>query len=287
MWDFKFIGALEKAIASVLVIAIVYLLIRVSFRLIKKVVKSPESKYAIRKSAIYGSTVFSLILVATIWIEVISSFTTFLGIIGAGVALALKDPLTSIAGWFYLTISRTYSLGDRVEIDNLKGDVVDVSIFHTTMLEVDGWVDSEQSTGRLVTFPHNWLFTKRVYNYSKGFRFIWTEVSLVITFESNLKLASDIILKRAQEICGNIPELAEKALKDTSNKYLIRIGKLTPIVYTKVIDSGVKLSARFLTRVRARRQSEHDLYNAILEDFAKEQDVNLAYPTYRLVQNQD
>ncbi|RKZ31722.1 mechanosensitive ion channel family protein [bacterium] len=285
MFDFPTAYFTENLLASVLAVAVVYILTRIIYRLLDKWVRDAKALYAARKRTVYGATVLAIILVATIWAQVVSGFTTFLGIIGAGVALALKDPLTSVAGWLYLAVSRHYSLGDRIEIKNLKGDVVDISVFHTTLLEIDGWVGGEQSTGRLVNIPHNWLFTHKVYNYTTGFRFIWVEVAVIITFESDWKTAVDIITKRAEEISADTAERAAEAIRSTKNRYLIKVGTLTPIVYTTIEDNGVKLTARFLTPVRMRRSKESQLYEAILQDFGEEKNIDLAYPTYRIVPN--
>jgi len=273
----------EKMLGSIVAVLIVYLLSIVALRLLQKWVHNPDVLYATRKRVIYGATVFGVILVATIWADVLSGFTTFLGIIGAGVALALKDPLTSIAGRLYLAVVRPYSLGDRIEMDDLKGDVVDIGVFHTTLLEVGGWVGGEQSTGRLANIPHNWLFTKKLFNFTKAFPFIWTELNIMITFESNWQRALKIVTERSVEICSDTPEKATQAIRSATNRYLIKIGTLTPIVYTTVGEEGVKLTARFLTPVRMRRSRESQLYEAILEDFALSEDITLAYPTYRIV----
>jgi len=274
---------LEKTLGSILAILGTVVLASLLSRLSKKFIHDPSAKYSMRKRIIYGSTVFALVLVVTIWAEMLSGFTTFLGIIGAGIALALKDPLTSIAGWFYLAVTRVYQLGDRIEIRDLKGDVVDISVFHTTLLEVHGWVDGEQSTGRLVNIPHNWLFSNKVFNYTKAFSFIWTEISMVITFESNWKKAYEIATQKANEIAEDIPVRAEEAIRSASHKFLIKLGRLTPIVYLSVVDSGVKVSIRFLTPVRMRRTIQCKLFEAILEELDREEDVNLAYTTYRIV----
>ncbi len=283
MFDLTISSIYEKIATSGIAILLVYFLTRLVIRLLNKWVNKPDILYSTTKKVIYGSTVIGVIVVVTIWTEFFSGITTFLGIIGAGIALALKDPLTSIAGWLYLAVSKAYQLGDRIEIDGLKGDVVDISVFHTTLLEVEGWVDGEQSTGRLSNIPHNWLFTKKLFNYTNAFRFIWTEVSVVITFESDWKKARDIVIELAKEVSGETPQQAVEEMRASSNKYLIKIGAVTPIAYITVVDHGVKITARLLTPVRSRRSLESSLYRLILEAFDAESDIALAYLTYRIV----
>ncbi len=283
MFDIAIESVYEKIAASGIAILLVYFITKLIFKLLDKWLHKPDIQYSVRKRVIYGSTIIGVILVATIWTEFVSGLTTFLGIIGAGIALAMKEPLTSIAAWFYLAVSKPYQLGDRIEIDGLKGDVVDISVFHTTLLEVDGWVEGEQSTGRLSNIPHNWLFTKKIFNYTSGFRFIWTEVSVAITFESDWKKARDIMIELAEKVSGETPGRAAEEIRAASNKYLIKIGTLTPIAYITVVDHGVKLTARFLSPVRSRRSMESHLSRLILEAFDAAENITLAYPTYRII----
>jgi small-conductance mechanosensitive channel len=283
MLDFASHSIPEKIIASGLVIIIFYALSRLIFKLLEKWVRNPAALYASRKRLIYGMTLLGGVFIASIWMEFISGLSTFLGIIGAGVALALKDPLTSIAGWLFLTVSRPYILGDRIQIDDLKGDVVDISVFTTTVLEIEGWVGGEQSTGRLASIPHNWLFAKQIYNYSSGFRYIWTEVRANITYESDWREAIRLVEEILDKNSGEVPELAAKEMRLAREKYLIKLGTLTPIVYTRIIDFGVELTARFLVPVRSRRAMESRVTKDILDAFNNSEKVDLAYTTYRIV----
>lgn len=284
MLNLSIISVPEKLIASGLVIIFFYLLTRLLFKLLEKWIKNPESFYSVRKRLVYFMTLIGALFVAGIWTEFISSLSTFLGIIGAGIALALKDPLTSIAGWLFLTVSRPYQLGDRIQIDTLKGDVVDISVFTTTVLEVEGWVGGEQSTGRLASIPHNWLFSKNIFNYTSGFRYIWTEVKANITYESDWREAIRLVEEILESAAGEIPELAAKQMRVAREKYLIKMGTLTPIVYTRIIDFGVELTARFLVPVRSRRATESRVAKEILDAFNASEEVDLAYITYRIVQ---
>lgn len=274
----------EKMIASGLVIILFYFLSRLIFKLLEKWIRNPALLYSVRKRIVYIATILGALFIAGIWTEFISGLSTFLGIIGAGVALALKDPLTSLAGWLYLMVSRPYILGDRIQMDNLKGDVVDISVLSTTVLEVEGWVGGEQSTGRLASIPHNWLFTKHIYNYSSGFRYIWTEVRANITYESDWREAIRLVEEILDSNSGEVPELAAKEMRLAREKYLIKLGTLTPIVYTRIIDFGVELTARFLVPVRSRRAMESRIAKDILDAFNNSDTVDLAYTTYRIVQ---
>ena len=167
-----------KIVVSLAVVVVFYLLEVVARRLIKKTIHDSVQRYkAIKRTSLLVG-LSALLVVGTIWAEALGSITTMLGLLSAGIALALKDPLSSLVGWFYINGSRLYTIGDRIEIGDVVGDVIDISMLTTSLIEIGNWVDGEQSTGRLVKIPNNWVFTKGTYNYTQAFPYIWTEISI-------------------------------------------------------------------------------------------------------------
>jgi small-conductance mechanosensitive channel len=146
---------------------------------------------------------------------------------------------------------------------------------------VGNWVDAEQSTGRIIHVPNAAVFLKPQANYSRGFQYIWNEIAVLVTFESNWKHAKDLLEKIVNEHAEHISKAAEKRIKEATKKYLITYVHLKPIVYTTVKDSGVMMTLRYLTDPRKRRSSEHVIWENILEEFDKAPDVEFAYPTTR------
>ncbi|MFP4459265.1 MAG: mechanosensitive ion channel family protein [Candidatus Zixiibacteriota bacterium] len=276
---------LRKILSSLVVILIVFYLSRLLRRWAIKFTKEASGRYQVGKAISFSSIIFTIIVVAVIWIDTVGNFGSFLGIIGAGIAVALRDPLTSIAGWLYLRTGKLYNLGDRVQLGDIKGDVVDIATMRTTLIEIENWVDGEQATGRLVHVPNGILFEKQSYNYTKASNYIWTEVSVVITFESNWKKAMDITTGLIKTRGEKFADKAKKQFLIDSTQYLIKHGTLTPISYLRIVDSGVKINVRFLVPVRQRRNLESGLQEDILEAFAKYDDITLAYTTYRITKN--
>jgi small-conductance mechanosensitive channel len=172
-------------------------------------------------------------------------------------------------------------VGDRIEIDGFKGDVVDIRLFRFSLMEVGGWVGADQSTGRLVHVPNGLVFTKELANYTEGFPYIWHEIPVLITFESDWKLAEQLMLQVLRDQAPDIEGAAGTTIRATARRYSIRVGTLTPTVYLTVRDSGVQLTARFLVEVRTRRGREDRIWRAILEAFAEQPTIELAYPTVR------
>ena len=161
------------------------------------------------------------------------------------------------------------------------GDVIDIRIFQFTLMEVGNWVDADQSTGRLIHVPNGIVFTNQVANYTEGFGFIWHEIPVLITFESDRHRARQIIESALEKCAPNVEREAGALIRTTARSYHIKIGALTPIVYLSVEDSGVLLTARFLVDARKQRNVSEAIWDAVLSGFDAEADVELAYPTVR------
>jgi small-conductance mechanosensitive channel len=194
-----------------------------------------------------------------------------------------QEVILCFAGWILINVKRPFSVGDRVEIGSVKGDVIDVRMFQTALLEVGNWVGAEQSTGRVVHVPNSNVFKEKVFNYTKGFEFVWNEVKIIVTFESNWQKAKEILLRHASPEIDKLKTRVQVSIDRMARQYMIHYEKFTPIVYVSIADNGIKLSLRYLTEVRERRTTEDRICRAVLEDFVREEDIQFAYPTYRIV----
>ena len=271
-----------NGIAWTLVTLIVVLVLRrVARRIVAGNVDDSDGEYRANKIINYLTTVVFFVTIAFIWIDAFDDLSTYLGLVSAGIAIALSDLLKNMAGWVFIISRRPFQVGDRVEVDGHKGDVVDVRLFRFSLMEIGGWVGAEQSTGRLVHVPNGLVFTKEVANYTEGFAYIWHEVPVLITFESDWKLAEQVMLDILEEHAPDLEGAAGTTIRATARRYSIRVGTLTPTVYLSVRDSGVLLTARYLVEVRTRRGREDRIWRAILEAFAEQPDIELAYPTVR------
>ena len=173
-------------------------------------------------------------------------------------------------------------VGDRIQIGDVKGDVIDIRLFKFTVLEIGNWVHADQSTGRVVHVANHKVFTDALANYTSDFEFIWNEIAVLVTFESDWKKAKQILQDIADKHLSDFVEHAEKQVKNAAKSYLIHFSYLTPIVYTDVKDSGVNLTIRHLTNPRRRRGMGQAIWEDVLDEFDKHDDIDLAYPTMRL-----
>src|SRR5690606_19559940 len=243
--------------------------------------KDVRVRYQWRKSSSYAAAVVGAFVLLRIWVGALGSLATFLGLLTAGVAIALKDPLANLAGWLYLIWWRPFAPGDRITIRTHTGDVIDQRVFMFTLLEVGTKTGAEQSTGRLIHVPNGWVFTDSVVNFTRGFQYVWNEVSVVVSFESDWRAAKRILLDIAEAHTDALSEDAERKLRRAAQEYMIFYSKLTPTVYTSAREYGVELTLRYLAEPRRQRGSEQQIWEAILDAFAARDDVNFAYPTQR------
>ena len=275
----------NKLIRTGLVLLIGYLLIFTLIKVINTHVKVLRTQHMIRKNVIYFINLLIILLIIFIWLQNISSITIFISAVGAGVALALQEVILCTAGWMVILIRRPFEVGDRIEFGGIKGDVIDIQILQTSLLEVGNWVDADQSTGRIVNVPNSSIFKAPNFNYSRGFEYIWNELKVLVTFESDWKKAEEIMLRHALPRAEGMEDIVKRKIKKMSRRYMIHYGHLTPIVYINIKDSGVELTLRYLTDAKKRRVSQDEFCRVILEDFEKEDKVNFAYPTYRIVKD--
>jgi small-conductance mechanosensitive channel len=245
----------------------------------------PWTRYRWRKGVTYVALAIAVVVIGREWLEGFKSLATFIGLVSAGIAIALKDPLANLAGWAFIAWSRPFEVGDRIEIAKHKGDVIDLHLFQFTLNEIGGWVDADQSTGRIVHIPNQQVFTEAVSNYDKGFKYIWNEVPVVVTYESNWKKAKEILGTIALKHAEHLTAEAERDLLAASRQYLINYKKLTPIVYTTTTASGILLTIRYLIEPRRRRGTVSAIWDDILTEFAQSPDIELAYHTVRSFSN--
>ncbi|MBL7071264.1 MAG: mechanosensitive ion channel [Candidatus Omnitrophica bacterium] len=272
-----------KVTVSVVTIIIFSLVGALISRLINRRIEDLKQKYNARKTSVYIVTFLMLLSLSIIWIKDLGKLTVILSVIAAGLVVSLQELILCIAGWFVIIFRKPFDTGDRIEIGGMKGDVIDIGFLHTSLLEIGNWVVEDQSTGRVMHIPNSMVFRNAVSNYTRDFEFIWNEIKIVVTFESDWKKAREVILNHAQKESDRIKKEVDRLIRRMATQYLIYYEKLTPIVYVKIVGHGVELSLRYLTEAKKRRSTQDEISGKILNDFEKLPDVNFAYETLRLV----
>ncbi len=271
----------NNLIASVVGLVLVSALRMGATRLINQQIDDPRLRYAWRKWIsyfCYGLYGFALVVM---WVPDMRGLSTFLGLFSAGLAVVLRDPLVNLVGWLFILWRQPFQMGDRIQVGHHSGDVIDIAVFQFTLLEIGNWVEADQSTGRIIHVPNGQVFQQAIANYSQGFKYIWNEISVLVTFESDWETAKKILLTQVNTHAEHLSSIAEQHLRQAGHKYMIFYSKLTPTVYTTVKESGILLTMRYLCEPRQRRGTEQELWEGVLREFAKNRDISLAYPTQR------
>lgn len=274
-----------KLIVSVVVILILLLVRRIALYLVSRRVKDATTIYRWRKIATYVSFFIGIIVIGRTWIVGFSSLSTYLGLASAGITIALRDPIVDIAGWGFILWRRPLEVGDRIQVGEHKGDVIDIRVFQFSILEVGNWVDADQSTGRIINIPNGKVFTETLVNYTTGFEYIWNEMPVLVTFESDWEKAKKLLNKIAQKRAADISDDINKTIRHAQKKYMIQYSTVKPSVYTSVKDSGILLTIRYMTSARERRETEQVIWEDILREFARHDNIDFAYPTQRRYDN--
>jgi small-conductance mechanosensitive channel len=277
------IGKLLSSIITVFILLVLrWLVSKIALRRIENL----RIRYQWQKFSGYITFALIVLIVGRVWTEGIKSLATFLGLFSAGLAIALKDLFVNLAGWIFILIRRPFGVGDRIQIGNYAGDVVDVRLFQFTLMEIGNWVDADQNTGRIIHIPNGKVFTESLANYNQGwFRYIWNEIPVLVTFESNWGKAKEILKKVTRKHADQLSETALDRIKEASRNFMTFEAKLAPTVYTSVEDFGVLLTIRYLCEPRRRRETTQSIWEGILGEFSRSDDIDFAYPTERRFDN--
>jgi small-conductance mechanosensitive channel len=249
--------------------------------------RDKQREFLWRKAATYCSVCVLLFLLSFVWIRAFHSLGTFIGLLSAGFAVALKDPLTSIAGWFFIIVRKPFQTGDRVQVGDYAGDVIDIDVFQFTLMESGtSGISKDMRTGRLVRISNSVVFTEPQVNFTKGwFEYIWNVIEVHITFESNWKKAKTIIHEILTAESKDAGRKAKETMDAASERYMVLDITLEPMVFAEPGENGVVLTAIYLCDPRWRRLSSSRVWEQALERFLGEDDIAFAYPTQRSYSN--
>lgn len=241
--------------------------IAISIVLLRRLLKKRLSNQSLRYKSQKGIEVIGYLLIIMLSIAYFSGnmkdFGLAIGLLTAGITITLQELILSIAGSFYIFFVRVYKPGDRIEINGIKGDVIDIDSIYTTMMEIGQWVSSDNYSGRIVKLSNAFVFKGPVYNYSQDFPFVWDEFNLPIRYGSDVDLAKSIILKVASE---NLSQYVEDSIADWKkvvDKYYIEDAVVEPTLAITLTDNWISFNLRYIVDYKRRRLTKHALNEQI------------------------
>ena len=275
------IGKIITAIVSIL---LVIGLVRFLQKTVTIRIKDNDARYRVRKFVSFIGYFLGIVVLVVIFSDRLGGLTVALGVAGAGIAFALQEVIASVAGWFAITFAQFYKTGDRVQLGGIKGDVIDIGILRTTVMEVGEWVKGDLYNGRVVRVANSFIFKEPVFNYSGDFPFLWDEITIPVKYGSDYLLAREVFQRITQEILGNYAEQAAIAWTKMVNKYMIEDAAVTPMVTMIINDNWVEYTIRYVVDYKKRRSIKDVLFSRLLEEIEKSGGkISLASVTFEMV----
>lgn len=272
-----------KLIATLISLALLYALSRIAQRSINRFVTDATNRYRGRKFVSFLGYMAAIAVVASIYSSKLGGLTVAFGVAGAGVAFALQEVIASTAGWVAVSIGNYYSIGDRVQLGGIKGDVIDVGILRTTLMEVGDWVNADLYNGRIVRIANSFIFKEPVFNYSGDFPFLWDEITLPVRYGSDWEFTRGVLSKVVDEICKDYAAESAEAWHQAVNRYRLEEAKIDPMITLAPTDNWIQFTIRYIVDYRKRRFVRDRLFTRILEEVDKSQNrIRLASATFEI-----
>lgn len=245
-------------------------------------IKDERLRYTVVKLTRSCALAIFLVAAVGIWARRLQGLLLVMGATGAGLAIALSPVIVSMAGWALITWSKLYQVGDRIQIGALIGDVVDIGILRTTLLEIGNWVGADQLTGRTLIVANAAVFKDPVFNYTQGSPYIWDEFTVPIAYGPKWRQAQEVMLASTAEYSREVGAAAHQAMQGLPGLSFIGLPETQSQVYIALTEHWVACTLRYAVHARSRRTVKHLLQTRVLTALA-ESGVEVASPALTIV----
>ncbi len=272
-----------KIIAATLVVLVVVILVRYVQRALGRHVENSQRRYRLRKLVTIGGYAVALVLITVVYSDKLSGLTVMFGVLGAGIAFALQEVIVSVAGWIALSFGRLYDVGDRIQLGGIKGDVIDIGVLRTTLMECGGWINGDQYNGRVVRVANSFIFKEPVYNYSSDFPFLWDEISIPVRYGSNYEMARRGFQQVLDEITGEHARKLKGEWRKMTDKYMLEDAQLAPTVSLRMDENWAEFALRYVVDYKERRSTKDKICSHILKLIEEsEGQIKLGAPSFEV-----
>ena len=274
-----YLGRITGIDSEYIKLTILTVLIFLVFGIIKSIIKKIYSNLPVNdKKKFFRNrkiriilTAISFILVFLLWGEKLSGLITFISLISAGLTIAVREIIFNFFAGMYINITRPFEIEDRIEIDDVMGDVISKHALGFEILEIGKRVYGEQSTGRIIHIPNSYIFTKTLKNYTKVFKYIWDEIKVDVPLDADIKKTEEILYEIVfdNETLKEIPKKMEDAVDEAILEYRIYYNNLDPIIYMKIERSHIEMYIRYLVNPKKARDVQNEINMRIMEEYQK------------------
>jgi small-conductance mechanosensitive channel len=260
----------RKLILSALVFILQFFIRRgIDLYILKRSETYSTSTFAVRKVIRYAITILTFVILYMVWVDQMGDISIALGIFGAGLAFALQEVIGSFAGWLTIISGKPFSIGDRIETGGIQGDVIDIGILRTTIMEIGNWLVGDHNTGRIVTLSNAFIFKEPLFSYDVHLHYIWDEIRIPLPYGSDWKKAIEILLdtvKAHPEYQRLLPK-ARQQREDLHKQFAVKVTPLEPRVFVNLTDNWIALGLVYPVDTEMRRLFRSEICQQLLETF--------------------
>lgn len=286
--EFLFNPTIGKIATIIIGIAVIWLIVKALQKNLFSKIGDIDNRYRAKKLSSFIGYILTIILLIVVFSDKLAGLTVALGVAGAGIAFALQEVIASFAGWLAILFGGFYKTGDRVQLGGVKGDVMDIGVLRTTIMETGQWVDGDLYNGRIVLIANSYVFKEPVFNYSGDFPFLWDEIKIPIQYGSNYEKTKTILQKIGAEVAGDLTQKSKEKWTKLQNKYLLEDAQTEPMVSLIANDNWVEFTLRFVVSYKKRRATKTELFTKILQEIeATNGEIKFASATFQLVDGAD
>jgi len=274
-----------KIVTILVGIAVIWLIIKAIQRNLLSKIKENDNRYRAKKFSSFIGYFLTIVLITVIFSDKLGGLTIALGVAGAGIAFALQEVIASFAGWLAIMFGGFYKSGDRVQLGGIKGDVMDIGVLRTTIMETGQWVDGDLYNGRIVLIANSFVFKEPVFNYSGDFPFLWDEIKIPVQYGSNYEKAKEILIKTGKDLTGDLTEMSMDKWRNLQDKYRLEEAQTEPMVSLIANDNWVEFTLRYVVNYKKRRITKTELFTRILKEFEETNgEIKFASATFQIVE---
>jgi hypothetical protein len=279
-----YLAIIKKALFSLVVLLLTLGINRAASNLLKARFKDPSHMFTLRMLVRNTLLIIGCAAILSIWLEFGHSLAVAGGIVGAGIAFASREVIGCFAGYLSIVTGNLFQIGDRIRIGDVNGDVLDISLLRTTVMEIGEWVKADQYTGRTVTIANSAVFSDPVFNYTQHWRYLWDEIMIPVTYTSNWHQAAEMMLEQGKKCSSPFLTQAQAELGDMMEHYpVLPDTPMEPMIFITMTDNWIEMTLRYIVEAWQRRTVRAQLHRELLQCFEAEPAITVASATYDIV----
>lgn len=263
---------IQRVISILIGVILILILSRFVKKAINEKVNNPDGRYRARKAVSLASYIVLAIMLMFIFSDKLGNIGVALGVAGAGIAFALQEVIVSVAGWISILVNATIGVGQRVKIGDTKGDIIDIGVINTTIMEMGDWVDADLYNGRIVTLANSFVFKENIHNYSAEYPFLWDEIQVPIRFESDYNFARELFTQVLVDVCGEYAQASEDEWKKLANRYRVEEAMVRPMTSLKFDENWITFTLRYIVDFKKRRSTKDLIFTKLLQEIKLHED---------------